>query len=301
MDKIIHSNERTVNANNIEINYDTFGDPSNPAMLLVMGLGSQMIIWPEEFCQALAANGYWVIRFDNRDVGLSTKFDDIPVPNIMEIMTAIQQGKSVTAPYKLSDMAKDAIGLLDALNIESAHVVGISMGGMIAQVMAIEYPSRVKTLTSMSSTTGNPSLPQAKPEAMAILVNPPPSDREKNIEESIQSWRLLHGSKYFFNEDLIRERSALVFDRNFYPPGSVRQLAAILASGSRNKELNKLSLPTLVIHGDADPLIPVEAGKDTANSIPGSELLIIEGMGHTIPQEVAPKIIASIVKNTKKR
>ncbi|MFW9996763.1 MAG: alpha/beta fold hydrolase [Candidatus Odinarchaeota archaeon] len=301
MKKVPHTEEKIAKANDIEINYDTFGNPSDPAMLLVMGLGVQMILWKDEFCEALAANGYWVIRFDNRDVGLTTKFDDAPVPNAMDLMMALQQGEQVEVPYTLSDMAKDAAGLLDALEIEAAHVVGVSMGGMIAQTMAIEYPERVKTLTSIMSSTGNPELPQPDPEAMAILVTTPPEDREEYIEDSVKTWRLLHGPKYPLDETYIRERSALAYDRSYYPEGTGRQLAAILASGSRNEALKGVKIPALVIHGDADPLVPIAGGKDTAKSIPGAELLIIDGMGHSIPEEVAPQIIGAILKNTKKR
>ena len=297
MINVAYSKEKCIMVNKIEINYDTFGNSSDPAILLIMGLASQMILWKEEFCQALASQGFYVIRFDNRDVGLSSKISNAPVPDVMKIMAALQQGQQVNVPYTLSDMAKDAIELLDALKISTAHVVGISMGGMIAQTMAIEYPTRVKTLTSISSTTGNPMLPQARPEAMAILITPPPTDRAKNIDAAVKAWKILHGNKYPFDEKYVREREGKIFDRNFYPVGSARQLAAILASGSRNKALEKLTVPTLVIHGDADPLIPVEAGKDTAKSIPNSKLLIIEGMGHTIPDEVAPQIITVILQH----
>ncbi len=300
MSSVVHSSEKRVKANNIEINYDTFGDRKNPALLLIMGLACQMILWKDEFCQNLASKGFFVIRFDNRDIGLSSKMLDLPIPNIMRLIAALQQGEHPEVPYKISDMAKDAIGLLDALQIKKVHVVGVSMGGMIAQQMAIEYPNRIKTLTSMSSTTGNPRLPQAKPEAMAVLLTPPSPDKTKNIEDSVKSWRVLHGSKYPFPEQYIRERSEKVFNRNFYPAGIGRQFAAILGSGSRNRLLKDLQIPTLVIHGDADPLIPIEAGKDTANSIPEAKFLIIDGMGHTIPDEVEPQILEAIIENAKK-
>lgn len=300
MSTVAHSSEKIVKANNIEINYDSFGDRKNPALLLIMGFACPMIIWKEEFCQELAQKGYFVIRFDNRDIGLSSKMDNLPIPNVMRLTAALQQGEHPDVPYKLSDMAKDTIGLLDALQIDKVHVVGVSMGGMIAQTMAIEYPSRIKTLTSMSSTTGNPKLPQATPEAMAALLTPPSPDKAKNIDDSIKVWKVLHGPKYPFPEQFIRERSEKVFIRNFYPAGLARQYAAILGSGSRNRYLKNLHIPTLVIHGNADPLIPFDAGKDTANSIPGATLLIIDGMGHTIPDEVAPQIIDAIVENTKK-
>ena len=300
MSNVNYSGEKFVKANNIDICYDTFGDKSKPTILLIQGFASQMIIWKEEFCRDLASKGFLVIRFDNRDIGLSTKMENLPVPNPLSILASLQKGEHPEVPYKLSDMAKDAVGLLDALQIQSVHIVGISMGGMIAQTIAIEHPERVKTLTSLSSTTSNPKLPQAKPEVQKILIIPPPTDREKFIEGQLKIFKVLHGPRYSFPEEFIRERSAKVFDRNFYPTGSSRQFAAIFGSGSRNKALANLQIPTLVIHGDADPLIPVEGGKDTANAIPGAELIIIEGMGHTIPDEVRPQIIDAIVKNAKK-
>ncbi|MFX0045032.1 MAG: alpha/beta fold hydrolase [Candidatus Hermodarchaeota archaeon] len=293
MTEIPYSEEATVKVGDIEIVYDTFGDPSAPPLLLIMGLGSQMILWDDAFCKALAAQGFWVIRFDNRDVGLSSKLDDAGTPDAFALM----QGKAVEVPYKLSDMAADAVGLLDALKIDSAHVAGASMGGMIAQTMAINYPERVRTLTSIMSSTGDPNLPQPKPEAVSILVATPPSDRDENIDYSLQVWRTLHGPKFPLDEEYVRERSARAYDRSYYPEGTGRQLAAILASGSRKEALKKLKTPTLVIHGDADPLMPVEGGRDTAEAIPGAELLIIEGMGHSIPVEEAPRIIEAIVRH----
>ncbi|MFX0205697.1 MAG: alpha/beta fold hydrolase [Candidatus Hodarchaeota archaeon] len=296
MSEIIQSKETTVKINGIEITYDTFGDSRAPPMLLVMGLGAQMTMWDETFCKEIAANGYWVIRFDNRDVGLSTKFDDAGIPDLMEMMMKVQQGESVEAPYTLLDMANDAIGLLDALKIETAHVVGASMGGMIAQTIAIHYPERVCTLISIMSSTSNPELPQPQPEAISILITPPPSDRAEHIEESVKIWRFLNG-ELPFDEEFVRKRSALAFDRSYYPMGTGRQLAAILASGSRKEELNNVKAPTLVIHGDADPLVHVEGGKETAEVIPGAKLLIIEGMGHSIPAAAAPRIIEAIINH----
>ena len=298
---ITHSYEKIVTVNGpIQLNYDTFGKPEDPAILLIMGLAVQMILWKEDLCQALASKGYYVIRFDNRDVGLSTKLDSLKIPNVMGLIAEIQQGKRVSVPYKLIDMAKDTIGLLDALHIESAHIVGASMGGMIAQTIAINFPNRVKTLTSLFSSTGNPNLPPATPEAMAVLLTPTPTERERYIERSVKDWAILQGPKYPLDVNYIKERSAREFERGFYPAGSARQYVAILASGSRKEALKNINIPTLVIHGDADPLIPVEAGRDTAEAISGAELLIIEGMGHSIPDEVSPQIINAIVKHTKK-
>lgn len=296
MSKIVQSKETTVKINGIEITYDTFGDPQAPPMLLIMGLGGQMIMWDEAFCKEIASKGYQVIRFDNRDVGLSTKLDDTGVPDLMEMMMKVQQGESVEAPYRLIDMANDAIGLLNALKIETAHVVGTSMGGMIAQTIAIHYPKRVRTLTSIMSTTSNPELPQPSPEAISILITPPPSDRAEYIEDSVKTWRFLNG-ELPFDEEFVRKRSALAFDRCYYPIGSGRQLAAILASGSRKDDLKNVKIPTLVIHGSADPLVPVEGGKETADVIPGAKLIIIEGMGHSIPAAAAPRIIEAIINH----
>lgn len=297
MTDIPYSKEATVKVGDIEIVYDTFGDPSAPPLLLIMGLGSQMILWENAFCKAIASQGYWVIRFDNRDVGLSTKLDDAGIPNLF----ALLQGETVEVPYKLSDMASDAVGLLDALNVDSAHVVGASMGGMIAQTMAINYPDRIRTLTSIMSSTGNSDLPQPKPEVASILITTPPSDRDEYIEYELKLWRMLNGPKFPPDENYVRERSAIAYDRSYYPQGTGRQFAAILASGSRKEALKKLKTPTLVIHGDADPLVPIEGGRDTAEAIPGADLLIIEGMGHGIPVQVAPRIIEAIVRHAANR
>ncbi len=294
MSEIPYSGEAIAKVGDIEIAYDTFGDPSGPPLLLISGLGSQMILWNDDFCKQLASEGYWVIRFDNRDVGLSTKFDDAGLPNIL----ALVSGKAVEVPYRISDMATDAVGLLDFLKIGAAHVVGASMGGMIAQSIAIHYPERIRTLTSIMSSTGNPNLPQPEPEVASILVTRPPSERAEYIDYSLEIWRILNGPKFPIDEQLVRERSGRAFDRSYYPYGTGRQLAAILASGSRNDALKDVRTPTLIIHGDEDPLIPVEGGIDTAETIPGAELMIIEGMGHTIPTEVEPRIIEAIVRHT---
>jgi pimeloyl-ACP methyl ester carboxylesterase len=292
-----HSDPARVEANGIEIVYDTFGDPGAPPLLLISGLSAQMISWEEEFCTQLAGRGYWLIRFDNRDVGLSTKFDEAGVPNPLAMMQAVTQGKTVQAPYTLRDMADDAAGLLDALEIESTHVVGASMGGMIAQTMAIHHPNHVRTMTSIMSTMGDPNLPPPKPEAAAVLVTPAPKDREAYLEHSIQVWQILNGPVYPPDEDRAREHAGQAFDRGLNPAGVARQLAAIWASGSRKEALKAITTPTLVIHGDADPLVPLEGGVDTANAIPGAELMIIEGMGHGLPPDIWPQVIDAIARH----
>jgi len=290
----LHSDPARVNVNGVEIVYDTFGESSAAPMLLIMGLGEQMIGWDEDFCTQLASHGYWVIRFDNRDVGLSTRLDEAGVPDILALFQAQTQGKPMQVPYTLHDMADDAVGLLDALDVESAHVVGISMGGMIAQEMVIHHPERVRTLTSIMSSTGNPDLPPPSNEAMSILVTPFPTDREGYIENAIHTWKILSGPGFPIEEVRIKERAGRAFDRGLSLAGTARQLAAILASGSRKERLRSVTQKTLVIHGDADPLVPVECGRDTAASIPGAELLIIEGMGHDLPLAVIPRVIEAI-------
>ncbi len=286
--------------NNIELEYETFGEPTSKPLLLIMGLGRQMIAWDEELCKQLANCGFYVIRFDNRDVGLSTKFGDAGIPNIIEVVKKVQQGKKPDIPYTLDDMANDAIALIDFLNIESVHVCGASMGGMIAQIITFRNPSRVLSLTSMISSTGNPNLPQAKQEIVQLLYTPIPTERKEYIEESIRRARILHGSEFPFHEEEVRKLRARAYDRNFYPQGFTRHLAAIMTNGNRKPKLRSIKVPTLVIHGKSDPLIPVEGGIDTAEAIPGAELLLINGMGHNIPREVWSQITDKITKNAAK-
>ncbi|MCL4683600.1 alpha/beta hydrolase [Myxococcota bacterium] len=283
-------------ANGIEIEYETFGRPEDPALLLVMGLGAQMILWHEEFCEALASRGRHVVRFDNRDVGRSTWFDAAGTPDLMATMAAAAKRQPVSSAYRLRDMAADAAGLLDALGIDSAHVVGASMGGMIAQTLAIEHPARVRTLTSIMSTTGHPDLPAATPEAMAVLLTPAPTERDAAIERAVAVWRTIGSPGFPVDEDELRAQSARAFDRGVNPAGIARQLVAILASGSRRESLRAVQAPTLVIHGSADPLVPEAAGRDTAASVPGAELLLIDGMGHDLPRALWPRFVDAIAK-----
>jgi pimeloyl-ACP methyl ester carboxylesterase len=285
-------------SNGLELEHDTFGDPAARPVLLIMGLGTQMIAWDEEFCEALVDRGHYVIRFDNRDIGLSSKLDEHPPPSLLEMMPKVLAGEAVEVPYSLSDMADDAIGVLDALEIDSAHVVGASMGGMIAQCVALQARKRVRSLTSIMSTTGRRDLPPAKPEAMLLLMTPPPTDREGLIEHRLMTHRVIGSPAFAFDEARARERAARAVDRSSHLAGSVRQTAAIVASPPRDAALRTLDLPTLVIHGDADPLVPVEAGLDTHACIANSEMMLIEGMGHDLPMDVWPQIIEGITKLT---
>jgi pimeloyl-ACP methyl ester carboxylesterase len=278
-------------ANGIEIEYEIFGASDATPLLLVMGLGGQMVLWDEGFCAMLADRGFRVIRFDNRDVGKSTKMDAAGAPDVMTLVAAAAGGPPLDAAYSLSDMAADAAGLLDALDIERAHVVGVSMGGMIAQTLALDRPERLLSLTSIMSTTGNPELPPPNPEALAILISPAPMDRAGAIEHAVMIFRTIGSPGELFEEAQIRKLSTLQYDRGFNPAGILRQLAAIIVSGNRKEKLAKLRIPTLVIHGNADPLLPFEAGVDTAASIPGARLEAVEGMGHDMPTVLWPRLV----------
>jgi pimeloyl-ACP methyl ester carboxylesterase len=282
----------TASANGIDICYETFGDPGDEPLLLVMGLGSQLIYWPVELCEALVDRGFHVIRYDNRDTGLSTKLDDVGGDFLTTFM-ALNQGQPAEVPYKLSDMAADAVGLLDALGIASAHIVGASMGGMIAQTIAIEHPDRVKTLTSIMSTTGERDVGQPTPEAMAKLMAPVPSSRDEAIESGVATRRVI-GSPESFDEARTRELAAEAYDRCWNPAGTARHLLAIAASGSRADGLRQLDVPTLVIHGEVDPLVTPSGGERTAELVPGAELLVLEGMGHDLPPNQLGAIVEAI-------
>lgn len=286
-----------VPANGIQLCYETFGDPANPPMVLIMGLAAQMIVWDDEFCTLLAARGFWVVRFDNRDIGMSTRFPKARTPRFAELMLAQATRIKFRMPYTLRDMAADTIGLMDALGIRSAHVVGASMGGAIAQEIAILYPSRVRSMTSIMSSTGDPKLPGPTPRALAVLSKKVPLDREGYIREYVHTWSVLAGDHFPFNAERTARQGAASYDRGINPPGVARQLLAIIASGNRRKALRGVTVPTLVIHGTADPLVPDAAGRDTALTIPGAKLLLIEGMGHSFPREVWPRIIDAIAQH----
>ena len=296
---------RTLRArsNGIELAYDSFGDddPKAQPLLLIMGLGTQMIAWDEAFCEQLAANGYHVIRFDNRDIGESTRLDHAGVPEVGRLLMQAVAGLPVDAgavPYTLADMAADAVGLLDALGIASAHVVGASMGGAIGQEIALRYPKRVRTLVSIMATSGAPGLPPPTPQALQVLMTPTPTDRAGYIERHAKVMQVLRGPGAFPEEEALdAARAARAFDRGVNPAGYARQLAAIIASGSRKERLAFLLTPTLVLHGDRDPLVPIACGIDVARTVPGARMVTIPGMGHALPKSAWPAIIDAIAEH----
>jgi len=279
----------------IEIEYATFGSPSNPAILMIMGYTAQMIVWPQDFCQLLADAGYYVIIFDNRDCGLSTHLDGVVVDTGPIIMAAMTDQPIPPIPYSLSDMATDAVGVLDHLGIERAHVIGMSLGGMIAQVVAYEHRRRTITLTSISSQPGDPDVGQPSMDAaMVIFADPlPTTSREDYIASSVQ-WQVWQSKKYR-SDELSYAAAAASYDRAFYPEGAPRQLAAVYGSGRRHEQVATISCPTLVIHGTDDQLIVQSGGERTAELIPGSKLLLIDDMGHDLPQPLWPVLLGAIL------
>ncbi len=289
-----------IDTNNIYIEYDTLGNASDPALLLIMGLSGQMILWDEDLCRGFVNRGLYVIRFDNRDAGLSAKFED-PGPLTSEkMLSAVLNGDKICPPYTLEDMARDAFGLMDGLGVKQAHVLGASMGGMIAQTMAIMHPDRVLTLTSISSAAGNldiggPGRHTAQREFVPLQI--PPAERSAYIDFMAKGMQALSGPGYMFDEGEARVLAARCYDRCYYPRGTTRQLLAIMASENRRPALCRLAVPTLVIHGDCDPLVPVEAGIDTANAISGARLKIINGMGHDLPRQIWPDIIDTVCRH----
>ena len=278
----------------ITLCYDTFGDPSNPTLLLVMGLGAQMISWESAFCEQLAGHGFHVVRFDNRDAGLSTYMSE-PV-DVFQTIQQIGAGETPTVPYLLADMARDTIGLLDHLDIDRAHVVGASLGGMIAQTVAIEHPERVASLTSIMSTTGDPDVGQPTPEALGVLLTPPPQTREQMQDRRVASAHAF-GSTGLWDEPTVRARAAEAWDRKHDATGVARQLVAILASGSRTEKLRHLDIPTLVIHGTIDNLVGPSGGERTAEVVPDAKLMLVEGMGHDLPPVLWPRIVDAITSH----
>lgn len=279
----------------VEIFYETFGDVDDPPLLLVNGLGSQCINYRTELCGRFASAGYFVIRYDNRDVGMSTKFTSA-APDIAGVIRAVAAGRPAEAPYLLSDMADDGLSVLDDLNIERAHVMGASMGGMIAQTMAIEHPERVVTLTSLMSTTGDPDVGLPTPEARRLLMGPPPTDREGYVATQLAGARTW-GSPDCFDEERLRANATEAFDRCFDPAGTARQLMAVMASGTRTSALGRINVPTLVLHGDADLLIDPSGGRRTADAIPYAHFVLLEGMGHDYPPQYWDQLVGLVSKH----
>jgi pimeloyl-ACP methyl ester carboxylesterase len=289
------SGELTAKAGeDLELCYETFGSADAPPVLLIMGLASQMLLWDDQFCEQLAGRGFRVIRFDNRDIGHSTHLRGAAIPKRWRLLTRNPRG----AAYSLDDMAADSVGLLDALEIPAAHVVGASMGGMIAQLIAINHPDRVLSLVSIMSTTGNRRVGKPQPRMMMRLMRKGRREREAYIEDHIDTYRAIGSKGFDFDEEYKRERAARLFERGVYPAGSARQLGAVAAAPDRTRALGNVSVPTTVIHGDADPLVDVSGGRATAEAIPGAKLVILPGMGHDLPRELWPQIIETIVQNT---
>jgi pimeloyl-ACP methyl ester carboxylesterase len=276
-------------ANGIELEYETFGDPDARPLLLIAGLGSQLISWDEAFCSQLASRGFHVIRFDNRDAGLSTHMEEAGPPDFASALSG-----NPTPAYELDELARDAAGLLAFLGIEAAHIVGVSMGGYIAQLVAINHPDRVLSLTSIMSGPGWPEAVHATPEAAALLMVPPEPAREGRINQAMAARRVLVGPADVFDEGSERTRAGRAFDRMYYPVGTGRQLMAVIASKPRLERLRQVQVPTVVIHGTADPLVPIDNGRLVAAAVPGARLIEIEGMGHDLPKRAWPQVMDAI-------
>jgi pimeloyl-ACP methyl ester carboxylesterase len=286
-------------ANTIELEYEVAGPADGEPLLLIMGLGAQMTRWPDAFVDKLAARGLRVIRFDNRDVGLSSKLDAAGPPDFPAMFKALGEGRKPDVPYLLDDMAADAVGLLDALGIERAHIVGASLGGMLAQLVAADYPKRTLSLTSIMSTTGNRGLPPASPEAMAVLNDRGPDPREDfegYLDHAVKGAFVVSSPGYPLNAEETRLRIRNDFNRSYSPAGFQRQYAAAAASPDRRPKLATIKAPTVVIHGAADPLVPLAGGRDTVASIPGAELIVIEGMGHDFPPALFDAVVGGIMQ-----
>jgi len=283
--------EQRFACNGIHLAADSYGDPKNPAVLLIMGLATQLVYWDDDFCRLLASKGFWVVRFDNRDIGNSDLLTHLPPPNLLRIATKHYFNIDFKPAYPLKALADDAVALLDALSIKSAHVFGVSMGGMVAQLMAIHYPERVLSLTSMMSGTGDKSMLRPSTKVIWQLFRPFPSNQQLMLQQSIEMWRVLHGENFPFEHDRIHNMISKALQRGFSPSGVMRQFGAIMTAEDRAPLLQKLNLPSLVIHGDADPLVSVANGYATADVIPDAQLNIIKGMGHTIPISIWDDLI----------
>jgi pimeloyl-ACP methyl ester carboxylesterase len=288
------SGEQTATVGELELCYETFGAATAPPLLLIMGLASQMLLWDDAFCEQLAARRFRVIRFDNRDVGRSSQLRGQRTPTRWQLVRRSPGG----AAYMLEDMAADSVGLLDALDLGAAHIVGASMGGMIAQLVAIYHPDRVLSLVSIMSTTGNPRVGKPQPRMLMRLMRKGRREREAYIADHIETYRAIGSKAYDFEEEYKRERAGRLFERGVYPAGSARQLGAVVAAADRTEDLASVRAPTTVIHGDADPLVDISGGRATAEAIPAARLVIFPGMGHDLPRALWPEIIDAIVENT---
>jgi pimeloyl-ACP methyl ester carboxylesterase len=283
-----------VRVDGVELAYETFGDPADPPLVLVMGLGAQMLAWPDAFCQALADAGHHVVRFDNRDVGLSTHLDDVPPPRLRDLVLRRRR-----PPYRIDDMADDALGLLDALGIDAAHVVGASMGGFIAQTMALRQPAKVRSLTLIMTSTGSTKVGRARPKVLwRILRRRVATTREEAVSASIEGYRLIGSGGYAFDEEYLRDIAGRAYDRGFDPAGQLRQIWAITAQANRTRDLAGISAPTLVVHGLEDPLVNVSGGLALARAIPRATLVGFHGMGHDLPRALWPDIVRQILALT---
>ncbi len=287
------SGEQFARVGEIDLCYETFGDAGAPPMLLVMGLGGQMVLWDDRFCDTLAERGFFVIRFDNRDVGRSTILRELGVPTRTQLFLRDRRG----AKYSLDDMAGDVAGLMRRLDIGAAHVVGVSMGGMIAQLLAIQHPRRVRSLVSIMSSTGNRRVGQAHPRLWPRMVRRPRRDREGYIRDFIETYQTIGSTRYPPKPERMRRRAERCFDRGLHPSGAARQLAAVITAYDRTPFLRELNAPTTVIHGSTDPLVRPSGGRATARAIPGARLLMLDGMGHDMPPELWPEIIDAISEN----
>jgi len=284
------SGERFATVGDVELCYETFGERSDPAMLLIMGLGTQMLGWHEDLCAELAGHGFFVIRFDNRDSGRSTHLSDVRPPGLAELVTR----RPKRPAYTLYELADDAAGLLDHLEIDAAHVVGASMGGMIGQTLAAHHPDRVLSLVSIMSTTGGRFTGQPALRSLPMFLRRPGAGREAYIEHAVNLFGVIGSPGFERDEDSLREMLGRSWDRGVSPAGTGRQLAAILASGNRLPDVRRITAPTLVIHGAADRLVSPSGGRATARAIPGARLMLVEGMGHDLPRAAWPRIIAAI-------